>query len=349
MPTNVVMPQMGESVAEGTIVRWLKQVGETGRTRRAAVRDLHRQGGRGDPVALLRRPDRDQGEGRGDGAGRGRGGRDCEEAAAAPPPQPAPAPVTPPSGPLRAVGTVSPAPARGADPRAAAPTCRRRIRRPVRTAVTSDAAPRAPLVAAGSEDRARPRDRHLHHRRHRPRWSGDQAGHPRTRRTRRRPSDGRARRTAAGRRRAGARQPVFRPGEAVEVVPMTVMRKRIAEHMIMSRRTSAHVHSIFEIDFHAVAAIRSAKKADYEKLGRQADLSAVHHQGRVRRPAGSARGQLLDRRRLHRLQEGHQHRYCRCPRLGPDRPGHQAGRRVEPPGAEPRRRRPARRGRGPSS
>ena len=28
MSTNVVMPQMGESVAEGTIVRWLKQVGD---------------------------------------------------------------------------------------------------------------------------------------------------------------------------------------------------------------------------------------------------------------------------------------------------------------------------------
>src|SRR5512136_1850599 len=28
MPTNVVMPQMGESIAEGTIVRWIKQVGD---------------------------------------------------------------------------------------------------------------------------------------------------------------------------------------------------------------------------------------------------------------------------------------------------------------------------------
>src|SRR6185436_5419689 len=28
MMTNVVMPQMGESIAEGTIVRWIKKVGE---------------------------------------------------------------------------------------------------------------------------------------------------------------------------------------------------------------------------------------------------------------------------------------------------------------------------------
>ena len=29
MPMNVVMPQMGESIAEGTIVRWIKKVGDT--------------------------------------------------------------------------------------------------------------------------------------------------------------------------------------------------------------------------------------------------------------------------------------------------------------------------------
>src|SRR6187397_3267383 len=29
MPTPIVMPQMGESIAEGTIVRWVKKVGDT--------------------------------------------------------------------------------------------------------------------------------------------------------------------------------------------------------------------------------------------------------------------------------------------------------------------------------
>ena len=28
MPTNVVMPQLGESIAEGTVVRWIKKVGD---------------------------------------------------------------------------------------------------------------------------------------------------------------------------------------------------------------------------------------------------------------------------------------------------------------------------------
>ena len=30
---------------------------------------------------------------------------------------------------------------------------------------------------------------------------------------------------------------------------MGVMRKKIAEHMVLSRRTSAHVHSVFEVNF----------------------------------------------------------------------------------------------------
>jgi 2-oxoglutarate dehydrogenase E2 component (dihydrolipoamide succinyltransferase) len=48
---------------------------------------------------------------------------------------------------------------------------------------------------------------------------------------------------------------------------MSVMRKRISEHMTMSKRTSAHVHSVFEINFHRVAQIRAAKKAEYERAG----------------------------------------------------------------------------------
>jgi 2-oxoglutarate dehydrogenase E2 component (dihydrolipoamide succinyltransferase) len=45
------------------------------------------------------------------------------------------------------------------------------------------------------------------------------------------------------------------------------MRKKIAEHMIMSRRTSAHVHSVFEVNFGRVAQIRDAKKAEFERVG----------------------------------------------------------------------------------
>ena len=52
-----------------------------------------------------------------------------------------------------------------------------------------------------------------------------------------------------------------------QVQPMSVMRKKIAEHMIASLRTSAHVHSVFEVNFSRVAQVREAKKAEYEKAG----------------------------------------------------------------------------------
>jgi 2-oxoglutarate dehydrogenase E2 component (dihydrolipoamide succinyltransferase) len=52
-----------------------------------------------------------------------------------------------------------------------------------------------------------------------------------------------------------------------EVVPMSVMRKKIAEHMVLSKRTSAHVHSVFHVSFAAVSRIREEKRADYERGG----------------------------------------------------------------------------------
>lgn len=61
--------------------------------------------------------------------------------------------------------------------------------------------------------------------------------------------------------------PAFAPGEDVEITPMTVMRRKIAEHMVYSRRTSAHVHSVFEVDFARVAAVRQQKKAEFERDG----------------------------------------------------------------------------------
>ena len=48
------------------------------------------------------------------------------------------------------------------------------------------------------------------------------------------------------------------------VVRMTVMRKKIAEHMVDSRRTSAHVHSVFEVNCSNIEKVRVANKAKYE-------------------------------------------------------------------------------------
>jgi 2-oxoglutarate dehydrogenase E2 component (dihydrolipoamide succinyltransferase) len=52
------------------------------------------------------------------------------------------------------------------------------------------------------------------------------------------------------------------PGDVVE--PMSVMRQRIAERMVVSRRTSAHVTSFMEIDFTRIARIRSKHRARFE-------------------------------------------------------------------------------------
>ena len=66
----------------------------------------------------------------------------------------------------------------------------------------------------------------------------------------------------------GADVPPARPtGERVEIQPLSAMRKKIAEHMVLSRRTSAHVHSVFHVNFSHVEKIRLSKKSDYERLG----------------------------------------------------------------------------------
>ena len=46
---------------------------------------------------------------------------------------------------------------------------------------------------------------------------------------------------------------------------MTTMRKKIAEHMIMSRRTSAHVHGIFEVDVTRIVKLRESMKGKFEQ------------------------------------------------------------------------------------
>jgi 2-oxoglutarate dehydrogenase E2 component (dihydrolipoamide succinyltransferase) len=50
-----------------------------------------------------------------------------------------------------------------------------------------------------------------------------------------------------------------------EVQPMSVMRQRIAEHMVASKRVSAHVYSVDEIDMTRVAALRAKAKEEFEK------------------------------------------------------------------------------------
>src|SRR5438046_3644188 len=50
-----------------------------------------------------------------------------------------------------------------------------------------------------------------------------------------------------------------------EIHPMSTMRQRIAEHMVASKRVSAHVYSVDEIDMSKVAALRAKFKDEFEK------------------------------------------------------------------------------------
>src|SRR5438309_146405 len=49
-----------------------------------------------------------------------------------------------------------------------------------------------------------------------------------------------------------------------EVVPMTPMRKKIAERMVESKRTSAHVHSVFKVDMTRIAKFREKNRKAWE-------------------------------------------------------------------------------------
>jgi 2-oxoglutarate dehydrogenase E2 component (dihydrolipoamide succinyltransferase) len=57
--------------------------------------------------------------------------------------------------------------------------------------------------------------------------------------------------------------PAFVPGEPTARVAMSPMRKKIAEHMIASRRTSAHVNSVFEVDLTRAAQLREKYNPSY--------------------------------------------------------------------------------------
>ncbi|UCC50999.1 MAG: 2-oxo acid dehydrogenase subunit E2 [Anaerolineaceae bacterium] len=56
-------------------------------------------------------------------------------------------------------------------------------------------------------------------------------------------------------------------GQDDELFPLTGMRRTIAEHMVLSKRTSPHVTTVFEFDFSAVATHRAAHKENFARDG----------------------------------------------------------------------------------
>ncbi len=259
MPTPVLMPQMGESIAEGTIVRWIKKVGD------AVDRD--------EPLFEIS-TDKVDAEIPSPAAGvlseiKVKEGETVAvnsvvatigDSAAARPPEPANAPTpdarpqadgtpAPKSAPAAAPG---PASAQAARPDAEAPSnggpaaskedIRRKSSPLVRKIAREHNVDISGIHGSGVGGRVTKHDI-LDYLEHRP-------GMP-----------------SSGTPPPGADEPVFRPGEAVSVMPMSVMRKKIAEHMVLSRRTSAHVHTLFEINYARLTRLREEKKAEYEQAG----------------------------------------------------------------------------------
>src|SRR6185295_17822955 len=58
--------------------------------------------------------------------------------------------------------------------------------------------------------------------------------------------------------------PAMKPAEGDRVEQMSVMRKKIADHMIVSRRTSAHVTTVYEIDMTKVAKLRDENRKTFQ-------------------------------------------------------------------------------------
>ncbi len=62
-------------------------------------------------------------------------------------------------------------------------------------------------------------------------------------------------------------KPEFKSGESIRLEPLSVMRKKIAQHMILSKQTSAHVTTVFEVDYTNVEKLRSQSKDNYAERG----------------------------------------------------------------------------------
>jgi len=58
--------------------------------------------------------------------------------------------------------------------------------------------------------------------------------------------------------------PAFTTGDRVTIEPMSNMRRKIAENMLNSKRVSAHVTTFFEVDFTNIARLRERVKKQFE-------------------------------------------------------------------------------------
>src|SRR2546421_4975298 len=276
MAKEVVMPQMGESIAEGTIVRWIKKVGdkvdrdeplfeistdkvdaEIPSPAAGVLAEIRAKEGETVPVNSIV-------------AVIGAAGEAKADPAAQTPTAPAAKPVEPPeptaqgdgaSG-VRAAGQPTPSRVEAglqSRPQQTEDAIRQRSSPLVRKIAKEHHVDISQLHGSGIAGRVTKADiLQFIGREEQQGWARSASAAPKT---------------GAATARQGAQAsslpaaPRLEQGEHDVVEKMSVMRKRIAEHMVLSRHTSAHVHSVFEVNFGRVAQIREAKKAEFERAG----------------------------------------------------------------------------------
>jgi len=288
---DVIMPQMGESIAEGTLSRWIKKAGE------AVQRD--------EPIFEISTDKVDaeipsptagvlaeilvnEGETVAVQTVVARIETDASAAASAPAPAaPAPAPAAKPAPPPQSAAP-KPAPAPSAPPPARSPEPAARAPEPIAPAPAADAT--GDNGAESLEDRLRRRSTPLvrkmaaEHNLDLSAIPGSGLAGRVTKNdilsyleTAPAPAPAPAQtpreaRPAAPLAPAASAPPAHAPAgvepwEGDRVEPWSRIRKLTAEHMVMSRRVSPHVNTIFEIDYSRIAQLRAAAKRDYAARG----------------------------------------------------------------------------------
>src|SRR5216684_6094702 len=279
MAIDVVMPQMGESIAEGTVVRWLKKVGETVERdeplleistdkvdaeipspANGTLTEIIAQEGQTVGVNTVVARIAGQGEAAGTSA-------PAADAPAPPPVAPPPAAAPPPP----------PAPKPTPQPEAAAP-----------------APPLEPSNPATEQPRdletAQPRDHDSLDERRRTKSSPlvrkiAQENNVDITRIQGSGVSGRVTKNdildfmqrpspPATQQPPATQEPAPRPpamtfaaDENNRIEPLSVMRKKIAQHMVLSKQTSAHVTTVFEVDFTNIDKLRRLHKDAYAERG----------------------------------------------------------------------------------
>src|SRR5579884_3194806 len=250
MPTNVVMPQMGESVAEGTITRWLKKPGD--RIERDEplfeittdkVDAEIPSPASGILTKILARENETVPVNTVVAIIDGQDAVVAPEAAPKEAPAPAPgveAPATPPA--------VAAEAARVTEQYAARPVGKIRSSPLVRRIAREHNVDLALVKGTGLGGRISKKDilAFLEH-----------------------PTPARA--GAQPAKTTQAAPPVAPAGQAISftgpthVVPMTPQRRQIAEHMALSKKTSAHVTTVFEVDMSRIVELRERSAEEFER------------------------------------------------------------------------------------